>query len=190
MVHLFVAILLLAIIGTFVYEKNFLSFENYLATHIIIPSELVFEDNDPITFLIVSDNQQPVVMNVKKILMCDRAGDEGYGIVSSQESVDTFAVADSNVSALGRVMASADDASLYTAAAHDLRTLVASDNDTDLVTFQGQMPSETSQCFVRFKFTTYTPNFNIAKEFETLSYPFDYTPQFHPARHGYYQFGD
>lgn len=175
--HTSIAILCLLIIGLFVYEKNVVTFSDYADIYAVIPAASEFEGDEPIGFFIYSDNPEPVTIQVREILMCDYADDNGFGIVSSQSSLLDLSAKDMTLAAEGKRI---DELRLnQSQIANQLRSLISKGEVSDFMRYDS-IPKETSQCFAKFRFTKYTENFSIEKSFDAVSYPFDYIWYYRP----------
>ena len=175
LIHWIIIAILLSIIGLFMFEEKVLSFDTYSEVYAIIPSEFAFEDGDQISFLLFAENEddREIEVTVNQTLMCDYGIGNGFSSISTQESVMQLQPrAPTNTLNSNGIV----DAIEYSnnAQTEKIRDIVRNANVTDNVVFAGAPPEETSQCFVKFRFTKYTPQFNIAKVYETSSYPFDY----------------
>lgn len=177
-VHMIIAIIFLIPIAIYIFENNILSFDSYADVYAIIPSEFEFENDDKISFLLFSENNdgRNVEVDVRQNLMCDYGISRGYGLISSHESkillrerapinaITTRSIVQHIEE--GRQILSDDSVTL--------QELASDDNLAEELVFSAPAPSETSQCFMKFKFTKMTPYFSIPKEYETSSYPFDF----------------
>lgn len=198
LVHALVVVTCLTIIGVFIYEKNIVTFDNYVEPYAVVPIKLEFDANEVLSFFIFSANDESVNLNVKKILMCDYIDGNGYSFISAQESNIEIDKSDPLLSSIGKSIVSIDESTSQRQTANDLRfNLVGKGKSYDVVTFDGSLPSSSSQCFIKLKFTNYTPNFKIEKHHEALSFHFGYNwhtmPPIRPtapAREVYNRFED
>ena len=186
--HNSLAIILLGIISIFMYEKNFMTFEDFLSIYAVIPSNVKFGSSDPISFFILSDTAETSDVKLIKILSCDYGDGNGFGIVSSQiselditthdEKVNNFAEVNINNINNSNNIENTDNATFVGNSPHrKLYELMKTTNISDYITYDSNLPSRQSQCIIKFKFAKFTRNFHIEKNFEVTSYPFEYVPQ-------------
>lgn len=178
--HTSIALIFLLIIGLFVYEKNVINFTDYIDIYAVIPSKSEFEGDEPITFFLLSENKKKVNINLEQILMCDYGDGNGFGFVSSQESVVELGGHNQTLTANAREFIDFED---FTGQnnINRLKDLMEKGDISDFIIFGGGIPSQTSQCIMRFNFSKNTPNFNLKKTDSETSYPFDYVWYYSPA---------
>ena len=171
-IHTTTALILLGICGIFVYEKNFVTFESYADVYAVIPGNVEFEGDEPITFFVFADTEQEIEVDLTQKLMCDYGDGNGFGMISSNTAkIDLGTHRPENVE-LARGIATTTNT--YTEISSKLRILLRKSPVADFLSYDGQIPNQTSQCFVKLKFSKQTPRFKITKEHEDVSYPFDY----------------
>ena len=177
--HTSIALLCLAIIGLYIYENKVVKFDDYADIYAVIPASSEFEGDEPIGFFLFADNLIRESLSVRQILMCDYADDNGFGVVSSQiTSIDLLAK-DQVLATEGHRID--DFGGNQSSVSTELRKLIGQGDVADFVRYES-IPKETAQCFAKFRFTKYTPNFNIEKSFDTTSFPFDYIWYYTPPQ--------
>lgn len=175
--HYITVVALLGMIGLFLYEKKLTDFNDFATVVSIVPTKNEFEGNEPIQFFLFVESDKEITVDVDQYLMCDFSSGSGFEFVSSQRSQLFVRPRDYNDEVFSIIRTVLDNTGrrlTTTQVTDQLRSLVRVSDVSDSLVYGGDTPTDTSDCFMNFEFSTSTANFNIVKYAEEDSFQFDY----------------
>jgi len=173
--HTTVGLIMLAVVGLFVYEKNIVHFNHFVDVVSIVPAKSEFESGDDLDFYIFAQTDSTQPINVRQSLLCDRSDGNGYKVVDAQDKMVYINPHDGEDVVVAKTLIQNSTVALSFEQITDrLSNIVEASSISNSVTYSSSLPTTTSQCFMKFQLTKETDYFKISKQLEVQSYPFDY----------------